>query len=656
MRNLSARPTLFLAGALVLSAGFGSGLMAAEVSRPASSSLYEPQVLKLPGNRVSLLDAIRITLENDPNIRIAEQQRLGSKGIFQTETGAFDSSIQGSAQWLFTQQALTLSQKSAEQKNRTDIEKDIADSQKLAGTFQTQVNELTKLAANPATYAITVPDPTLTLVQAFVDTKNLQIAAETDPAKKAALISQRDAYIALNLAQAQSNLGSQNSETARATKQRADLGDVPKTVQQNNLTMNLQASFPYRDGVTLGLTADGSYSRNRYKGKEKQATLGGEGIEDLYTVDIGFTINASLLRGRGSDATGAAEKAAQVDYEASELTLKHQASTSVLNTVAAYWNLVASQEILEAAKRSSGVQGRRLEITDALISADEIPRAERARGLASRASSDALVASAERTVNEARVALALAMGVAVEGEANAPFAADTFPPEVERDLLSSLQPAPLVSLAFQRRYDRQASIKLIDSGGILLRQAETGLRPKLDVSGQVSANSTAETSLAQLANAWTAPGIQAGLSFEKPVGNNAARGVFAQRRADLGQRAINSRDLDRNIQANIVQILASLRAAADQTERAREAVEAYEKTIDAEGERFKSGETSLLDSILTQDLQTSALVTYAQARQTYASLLARLRYETGTLLGESAGGNVVREDFLLHLPHPTQAK
>lgn len=656
MRKSPVRPALLLAVSLAVPALPGARLLAADAPRKAPVRLYDPQPLNIPGNRISLLDAIRITLQNDPNIKLFEQDMLGSKGVWQTQTGQFDSSLNATVQYLFTQQSLTLSQTSAEKKTRTQVQQDIANNTQTRDTYQTEVNELTKLQANPTGYSITIPDPVLTLVQAEVDSYNQQIALETDPAKQAALIAKRNAIIAGNLAGAQGNLVGAQSDLSQSTQQLQDLGAVPKVIQQQNLTLNVQALFPYRDGVTLGLVADGGYTSNGYKGKPKQAEFGGLGIEDQYTADIGFSINASLLRGRGSDATGAQEKASEINFRASELSYKHQASVSVLNTVSAYWNLVAAQEILEAARKSAGLQGRSLEVTDALISADEVPRSERARALASRASGEALVAAALRTVDEARVTLAVAMGVAVDSAANAPYAADPFPSTVERDALDTLSPAPLQALAAEHRFDLQAALKLIDSGGVLVRKAETDLRPQLDVSGQITANGTAETSLAQMSNGWTAPSISAGLTFSKPVGNNAALGAFAQSKAQMAQQIINARDLERTIRANIVQIVATLHDAADQVERARDAVQAYGTTIESEHERFKSGETSLLDAILTQDYQTSALVTYSQARQVYASLLARLRYETGTLLSETAGGTVVQEDSFLHLPRPAKAQ
>jgi outer membrane protein TolC len=649
-------PTVLLATLLAGAALAAPPLRAADARQAPSKAPYDPPLLTLPGNRIGLLEAVRITLENDPTVKIREQQTYGARGIYQTETGRFDSSLTASAQWLFTQQALTLSQKTAETKKRTDMDEVIGEFQTTIANLQYDVNELTKLQADPNNYQMVANDFKLSLVQTNVDLYNRRIAGTSDPAQKAALITERDAYISVTLLDYQSQLASAQSTEQKLVQSRADMGEVPETVQHNNVNFDIKALFPYRDSVTLGLFANGSFDENRYKGKPKQDKYGGMGIEDVYTVEVGFSINASLLRGRGSDATGAFEKAAGIDWEASEMAFKHQASASVLNTVSAYWNLAAAQAILDATRRAQALHAKRLEITDALISADELPRAERARALASSASDEASVAGSQRVVNEARTTLALAMGVAVDSEANAPLAADPFPAAADDDVLSRVSEKPLLALGLQRRYDLKSSRKLVESGGVLVRQAETALRPKLDVNGQISANTIGETSINQLSGGWSAPGATAGIDFELPIGNNAAKGLLEQRRADFSQRSISASDLGRNIKANIVQALASLRAAAEQVRRAAEAVAAYENTITSEDERYRAGESSLLDSILTQDQQTTALVTYAQARQQYASLLARLRYETGTLLGDSGEAMVVRPENILTLPSAPPAK
>jgi outer membrane protein TolC len=216
--------------------------------------------------------------------------------------------------------------------------------------------------------------------------------------------------------------------------------------------------------------------------------------------------------------------------------------------------------------------------------------------------------------------------------------------------LSALAPAPFIDLALQKRWDRQAAAKLRESGGVLAVGALTLLRPRLDFSGRISANTIAETSLSKTVDGWVAPGWQAGLQFEKQVGNNAAKGRVLQAEADLAQRTINASDLDRNIKANVVSLVASVKTAGEQVARLDEAVRLYGQTIDAETERYRGGQSSLLDTIVTQDLQTNALITWAGARQQLASLLAKLRFETGTLVESRGDLNVVRSEDLVTVP------
>ena len=168
-------------------------------------------------------------------------------------------------------------------------------------------------------------------------------------------------------------------------------------------------------------------------------------------------------------------------------------------------------------------------------------------------------------------------------------------------------------------------------------------------------NTIAETSVRPDRDGWVGPGWSASLSFEKPVGNNAAKGRLLQSEADLAQRSINASDLDRNIRANIVSLVASVKTASEQVALLDEAVRLYGQSIESESERYKGGQTSLLDMITTQDIQTNALVTWTSARQQLASFVAKLRYETGTLVESSGDLNLVRPEDLVTVP-PAGAK
>ncbi|MEO7921165.1 MAG: TolC family protein [Thermoanaerobaculia bacterium] len=623
---------------------------AVDGGRPAPASpkpIYDPPALTFPDNRITLIDAVRLTLLNDPTLRLEEQQSRLRGGILQEQSGRFDPAIVGNAMFNFTQTALGASQIKSEKRRRTDIQKEIDDTTTNLALFQKSVYEYQQLQANPATFKLTD-----TGEQSEFDTLNELIRTAPDAATKADYTRIRDSLVANNL-KAYQQLASGATDLLKTKKaQQVSLGEVPRTNQQTSLTLDVKALFPYRDGVTLGIFGNGSFERDRYKDKEKEFDFGGKGIEDVYAYSVGFSVDAALLRGRGRDATGAFEAASKIDYDASRDVLRHAASTSVYNTVTAYWNLVAAQEQVEIARKSFALQGRYLEVTNALIKGDEIPRAEQARVLASQASDQGNVFSAERALNDARITLARAMGLSVLDDVNAPLAADPFPPLADPPVLSALRPADLIMMAIDRRYDRMAALKLADSGGILLREAHTNLRARLDFHGQISAGTVAEKSLSETSANWEGPSFQLGFDFEKPIGNNVAKGRLLQKDAARNQQTINAIDLERNIKASVVQALRSLQATADQVRRASDAVGYYGQTIDSENERFRSGQSALIDTILTQQLQTSALLNYAIARQQYATLLAQLRFETGTLVAESGDGNVVRPEDLVTLPGP----
>lgn len=649
---LLAAPVVFAASPP--SSSSPSAPSASSAAHPVASSPWDPPALTFPSDRVTLTEAVRTTLANDPNIRLEEQQTFNLRGVFQEQSGAFDPTLYGNASFDFTRSALTQSQISTEKKKRDNLQTD-ADTADAAGKqADTTAKEYEALQNDPTGFRLSDA-----IAQAEVDVLNQLIKGATKAGDADAIrdfTAARTAYIS----NSQSSYQTSRDEAFKVRDQKLtdlkNLGEIPKLTEEMTARVDLQMLFPYRDGVTAGLFANGSWDRNRYVDKPKDANFGGLGSEDMWNLGIGFSLDAFLLRGRGVEATGAFEKSARINWEASLLTLKQTTAASVLNTVSAYWALVAAEENVRTARQTFDLDTRRVDVTKALIEGDEIPRADISRVLASQSSDESQLRSAERSLWEARVTLALAMGISVRGEANAPLAADTFPAPLDEAALRAVDVRSLADGAVDRRYDRQASLQLREAGGVLLVAARTDLRPRLDFHGKISANAIAETSLANTADGWSVPAFTLALDFQLPVGNNAAKGRLLQRDATYAQQSITATDLERNIRANVVQISRSLQATRVQLARAQEAVEAYGRTIDSENEKFRGGQSSLIDTITTQQLQTSALVAYTSARQQYATLVAQLRYETATLLSEQGTMSYVRPQDLLVPPGVEAAK
>ncbi|HSM12997.1 MAG TPA: TolC family protein, partial [Thermoanaerobaculia bacterium] len=258
--------------------------------------------------------------------------------------------------------------------------------------------------------------------------------------------------------------------------------------------------------------------------------------------------------------------------------------------------------------------------------------------------------SAARDLVSARLALARAMGVDVESEVNAPLAAGPFPEAPAVEAIAALDVAGLSASALDLRRDRLAARSLVESGRILSVAAQRDLADRLDLGVTLSAGALGEKSFSNAVDRWTGPNGTLRLAWERSLGNNARLGRFGQAESVVRQRQISAADLERNIRIGIVQTVQSLEEAVARLASAEQAAEHFQATIDAEFEKLKLGASTLIDAIVTEQQKTSSDLTLLSARQQVATLLAQLRFETGTLVLGGDGGSSVTLDSLTLLP------
>lgn len=136
------------------------------------------------------------------------------------------------------------------------------------------------------------------------------------------------------------------------------------------------------------------------------------------------------------------------------------------------------------------------------------------------------------------------------------------------------------------------------------------------------------------------------MQIEKPLGNNTQRGQLAQREAESEQLRIAQTDLNRQIKLSVVENAGTLQETVARVQLAQAAVGFYQTVVDAELARFGIGEATLLNTVVTQQQQNDALLTLVAARQDLAQQIARLRFQTGTLVTDGA----VRVQDLVTVP------
>lgn len=625
----------------------------------ASGQAHQPPVFRPDEKGLRLIEAVFLSLQHDPFILLQEADTLGRAGIARELSGQFDITLRGDGAFDYLEQELPESVKRQQRKDRQDLIDVLPGVESLSDSLDAVVRNLAdpRLLTDPNAVDLTtgVTDPQ-TRIEALALQTNLALLTELINAATSATLRQNLTALrqqTLDLGREQLVRAAREANRVRVELNRAleDLGPAPIDEWRRNAKLHLDLAKQFRSGIGVAPFFDLTYSAQNFKGKEStDVAKGGQGVRDTYRSEVGFDVRVPLLRGLGKTSVAAAETAARKDHEASRFTLLHEKSRSVLETVRAYWELRAAGEEVEVARRSEKLEGDLLALTQALIKAKERPRADEARVQASHADALARLAASERRLGDARINLARVMGMALESAASAPLPADPFP-EPPKDLAASGEAImSLAREAVEQRMDRKALVLLEEAAGVLVQGARKDTKPRLDLQGRLFGTATAEAKFTNL-DRWVFKSASGALALEVPFANDTLRGRLAQRESSLDIAEINSADRDRTITLNIFRLAQSLQAAADQLGRAEEAVLSYDKTIEDEQAKLKAGDSTLVDTILTEQQTTAARLARVAAQREYATLLAELRFEAG-LLVVPGGGNQSRvtEESLLAPP------
>jgi outer membrane protein TolC len=640
---------------------------------PEPDAPYRPPRFDAGDGTIDLTQALRLSLANDPNLLLSREDEQFQRGVLGELSGAFD--------WVL---GFDLSYDHREQELRDSViqgERDKRDELSALNRFacgqvpeqQAKIDAIDRAlggSVNPDDFSQNTDaffQAQLTLIQTRLANATTQAEIDALTRSRTALLT-RERGIAL-VARDEARFTCDESRTSLDR-----LGSIPEFEEFDGGQVSLQLAKLFRTGVFLQPFVDASYDHTQFKGKEngffeprldaqgnpvltefgtplqRFVDFGGKNVEDLYKAGVGFDLNLPLLRGRGVESTGAPERAAEVDLEASGLALRHAATVTALNTTVAYWALLGAQERVQVLERSLALQGSLVELTDQLIEGDQVPRVERARSLAGQANARAQLESARRDLVTARLALARTMGVELEGTTSPPLAAGPFPAPPTPEALGALDTAAVANDAVERRFDRAATHRLVESGKVLAVAARRDLADRLDLLMTLSADALGEESFSNATDRWTGPSGSIALEYEKEIGKRTAKGRLGQREAVMRQRQISAADLDRTIRLGVVELIDSLAQAVARL-RAAEAADGYfQETIEAEVEKLKAGASTLVDTILTEQQRTSSSLALIAARQQVVTLLAQLAFEAGTIVDpDDAGGNV-QVDRLVGLP------
>lgn len=350
---------------------------------------------------------------------------------------------------------------------------------------------------------------------------------------------------------------------------------------------------------------------------------------------VNLQIVVPLLRGLGTDSTGAAEAAARGDVEVARLLYRHTLAAQAYGTAQAYWTARAAQAAL-LVRRDDELRAQRLHeglrvLVEARVFAPNLLLQSEANLRQKSTASQ----QSELGALDAAFQLGRIMGLTPAEMVKAPVPDQSLPLDIAVSAEAPGAEARLrwINRAYGQRADylatRQSEVPL----RVLTRQAELDLRPRVDLSvrGGYSGLHRGENIFAPLSQRLTGLNGEVGVALEWPAANTFQRGVVRSRRAAQRQAELLTAQAQSEIAADVLTALEAVRLRAATMRNAAATAGIAQKAVEQEQRRLRTGEASVLDVINLENLLSSARLSEIDAQAGYAIAVARLRFSVGEI-------------------------
>lgn len=501
---------------------------------------------------LSLLDAVRLTLMQNSDLRMSTEDAQSARGALKKATGNYDGQFIGALGYTRTQLSNS---------NSTNAVSAFSTQNQISQVLtQTLTQTLTELKANPN-----------------------------------ANISQ---LVSANAAQSSGSASTTDVQTVIAT------ADAFKTL---------------RNGIDLSLEYSPQFLNSQNQLSWPPAVH-----------QITFSMGMSLTK-FGTYFNSADETAARKDYQAALLTVGHTTTKAVLDAIQAYWKEAAALEKFYYADRSYRVNAAVLSLTEELAKNGGVAQTEVPLALAHRAEAFASRSAALIEVLNSAKALAATLGLTREQLRLLPFPSDRFP-SLNETALSRISESQLIDIALGRRLDRLAALAKLDGKRLKSDHARIDLRPdvKFTVGGGADVVDGRQTGAG---GGYTVdPQVNATLSLNWTPANNKKEGALLSAEADLDKSVIGLDDISRDIVLSIQNDISTMQEYQVEITQSDLAIENYEKSVTDLREKFRVGASTLIDVFQSVDRLNKSAESLADAQSSMASNIAKLRYDTATML------------------------
>jgi len=378
-------------------------------------------------------------------------------------------------------------------------------------------------------------------------------------------------------------------------------------------------------------------------------------IDSYNRSNFSVEIIIPLMRGLGSENTGAVEMAAQVSLNATELSSKHNISQLIYSTTRNYWNCLATLRSFELFVDTQKRSDKLLNMVEKLVKVGTLEPAILNQARAKLYSSQGDLSEGETVLYQSKQALALSMGYSPEELANAPSPTGEFPIVVDIERIRSEAAQLDINAALKRRGDYLTAKLGVETEKILLQKSRNDIKPGLNFTFRVGYTGLNEDPglsryVRSVYDNTAGPNVFGGITLELPIENNAAKGDFIRRKSLAIEAELKMSQLSNFIASEVLVALERLRNSVRNYYLAVQSEDAYKKAVEFENQKYKAGTSTLTDVIDIEDRYLNARISRIEAIRKYSVALAEYRYVTGTLLDVQDRTLRFKTKNLLELP------
>ncbi|NGX61398.1 MAG: hypothetical protein K940chlam9_00883 [Chlamydiae bacterium] len=361
------------------------------------------------------------------------------------------------------------------------------------------------------------------------------------------------------------------------------------------------------------------------------------GIPRFTQSTLTFQMTQPLLRRFLYNQESVDEIVSSLQYEAAQYLLVQTMAEEVLNTILAYWEMVAAEKVVEINEDAQQILEGLASSTFRLVEAEQLAASELNEQIAELSRNRRDLIASRQDVYETYNTLLFQMGERkCEFSENLPHLivenfTTPFPHKRAWDIDCLLQQAYL------HRGDLIAARIRLQETDVQLRLARNNILPELDmIFGVELLNNTVGSSGQRFFSSYYPNDMEKDLSAEVrlsiPFWNDRARGERTQKYQERMQAFLEENELWSGIYNESAVALREQIELVDEIYYANKAAEWYEIALRDEILRTKAGYGSLFVVIDFENRFRRILIERVNVKKQYAQNIARLLFLTGTLV------------------------